>query len=188
MARQGEKAPVPPPASSFPYLRVHKMPLVVIEASTAEVAVAQGLLQEMPPVHLVPGVFDLGPGRNTGRVSNGPRAHAGWLPPSHCRPAGRKLSLDEQQESQPAPAPQLCAHPKAPSLPPTAHNSKGLGKNASQQEMPQSHHSSMSHIGWATSRSASGRLRTPNQTTKGRRQENASLPLLLLGPLCCYGG
>lgn len=41
------------------YLRVHKMSLVVVKTSLAEVTVGQSVLQEVSSVELVPRVFNL---------------------------------------------------------------------------------------------------------------------------------
>ena len=51
--------------SPLPHLRVHKVPLVVVEALLAQVTVDQRLLQEVAAVHLVPRVLDLRNGSET---------------------------------------------------------------------------------------------------------------------------
>lgn len=43
----------------FAHLRVDKVPLVVVEASLAEITVGQRLLQEVSAIQLMPRVLDL---------------------------------------------------------------------------------------------------------------------------------
>lgn len=44
---------------SRPYLGIDKVPLVVVEAPLAEVAVGQRILQEVSAIQLVPRILDL---------------------------------------------------------------------------------------------------------------------------------